>query len=165
VPTTSWGERAVCNGRRTRRIIGGFDDRGQSGLCLFCPLSLGDVDDRGPAIGYVLPFDTLGRDAVQLDREGLPALRHEHHFGSDFPMLVGTLAHMVQESVLVLLRHRIGEWMPRERIAIRANQPGTSQVDLMNIAILVEGGIAHGGRVVKVYIAVAVLLQMPVLGL
>ncbi len=71
---------------------------------------------------------------------------------------------MLEKSPLLPLCHIVGQRIAGQTVALSAEQTGPCQVDFLNVAILVEGGIAHRRGLVKVDIAVVELLQTPILG-
>ena len=84
---------------------------------LFHFFPLRNVRDRGLAEGLLLR--TLDRNAMELHGDRLAALAHQVQLGSDLAALRGTLVDVVQESLLIALRHVVGKGMTRQRIALR----------------------------------------------
>ena len=85
---------------------------------------------------------------MELHGDGLATLAHQAELGSDVAALHGTLADMVQESLLISFRHIIRKGMTRQRVALCAKHPGSGEVDLLDVPVLIQGGIAQRGEVV-----------------
>ena len=123
---------------------------------------LRNVGDRG--LAEFLLLRALNRDTAKLRRDGWTALGLQPQLASGLTALCRALAHMVQKGLLVPLRHIIGEGVPRERIALRTEHLGAGEVDLLDVAVLIQGGITQRSEVVEVYVAVPIGFQTPLRG-
>src|ERR1035437_9944167 len=67
---------------------------------------------------------------------------------------------MIQERILVVLRDTLAEGIACECGALRTQHPGPSKVDLLEVAISIQRGIAQRSKVVQIYIAILVGFEM-----
>ena len=123
-------------------------------------LSLGNVGDRGLAEG--LRAWTHNRNTAKLHGDRPAVVRDQTQLGSHFLALACASSQMIQENLLVLIGHVVAQRVARQFVAVNAQQLGPRQIDLLDVAILVQGGVSQRGEIVQVDVTVPIGFQLPV---
>ena len=162
-PRQPLGQKIVVPGAQAR----GLDRHAQPFLALpqrFFGLAVGgDVGNRRFA-EHDLVLRILDGDAAKLHRVPVPVMRHQVHFGSHLGAVLDALPHMVLERRDIVLCHVIDEGIAGQGVAIHAQQLCARQVDFLDIAVFIQGGIAQRREIVKIDVPIPVVLQLPLRG-
>ena len=125
--------------------------------CLFCLPAFGDIDNVEPAL-----LLGIRRVARRFHLDGQPPARRSHHLklgalpGS---RVKGPAAKLV-ESVPRFRRHEGRQLPAQEPGAFHAQQFTRFEVGFQNLAVLVQGQMGGGGKIVKVGVADARGIQL-----
>ena len=121
-------------------------------------LAMRNIRDRGLAERVIL--QALDRNAAKLHGDGLTAGGYQAQLGSDFVAFSHAFSDMIQEDLLVVLRDILAEGIARQCGAIGPQHLGPGKVDLLEIAVSIQRGIAQRGKVVQIDITILVGFEM-----